>query len=88
MGKYEVTRRQWQSVVGSNPSEFYCTAAETARWRQVSWNDVQQFIQEAEREVGRADGIGCRRRRSGSMRRGRGRSDRHLRRGYNETEGQ
>ena len=43
MGKYEVTQRQWQSVIGNNPSHFkncggHCPV------EKVSWNDVQEFI--------------------------------------------
>ena len=51
MGKYEVTRRQWQSVVGSNPSEFYCIGG-NCPVETVSWNDVQQFIQKLNERSG------------------------------------
>jgi len=42
MGKYEVTQVQWDSVMGSNPSNF---KGEDRPVEQVSWNDVQSFLQ-------------------------------------------
>ena len=43
MGKYEVTQRQWESVMGSNPSRFKNCGGDCPVER-VSWNDVQEFI--------------------------------------------
>ena len=43
MGKFEVTQRQWQSVMGSNPSGFE-NCGRDCPVEQVSWNDVQEFI--------------------------------------------
>lgn len=42
MGKYEVTQAQWQSVMGSDPSNFKDCA--NCPVEQVSWGDAQQFI--------------------------------------------
>lgn len=42
MGKYEVTQKQWKSVMGSNPSKF--NDCEECPVEGVSWNEVQQFI--------------------------------------------
>ena len=41
MGKYEVTQEQWQSVIGSNPSN---TKGARLPVTNVSWNDCQDFI--------------------------------------------
>lgn len=43
MGKYEVTQKQWQSVMGSNPSHFK-ECGGNCPVEQVSWNDAQDFI--------------------------------------------
>ena len=42
IGMYEVTQAQWQAVVGSNPSYF---KGENRPVEQVSWDDVQTFLQ-------------------------------------------
>jgi formylglycine-generating enzyme required for sulfatase activity len=43
IGKYEVTQAEWQTVMGSNPSNF--TACGTnCPVEQVSWTDIQTFI--------------------------------------------
>ncbi|MDA3791614.1 MAG: SUMF1/EgtB/PvdO family nonheme iron enzyme [Desulfobacula sp.] len=42
MGKYEVTQRQWQRIMGSNPSNF--KSGDDYPVEQVSWNDVKTFI--------------------------------------------
>ena len=43
MGKFEVTQRQWQAVMGSNPSHFD-NCGGNCPVERVSWNDVQEFI--------------------------------------------
>ena len=43
LGKYEVTQRQWQAVMGNNPSRFKNCGGDCPVER-VSWNDVQEFI--------------------------------------------
>ena len=52
LGKYEVTQREWEAVMGSNPSHFKSCGARCPVER-VSWNDVQEFIRRLnERESG------------------------------------
>ena len=41
LGKYEVTQRQWEIVMGNNPSRFKGSDHPVD---EVSWNDAQQFI--------------------------------------------
>lgn len=42
MGKYEITQRQWQQVMGNNPSQH---VGENKPVDMISWDDVQKFIQ-------------------------------------------
>ena len=42
LGKYEVTQGQWEKVMGNNPSSF---KGRRNPVEQVSWNDVQKFIE-------------------------------------------
>ena len=42
IGRYEVTQRQWMSVMGENPSHFNDCAA--CPVDSVSWSDIQQFL--------------------------------------------
>jgi formylglycine-generating enzyme required for sulfatase activity len=42
LGKYEVTQAQWQTVMGSNPSDFKGSGGLPVE--QVSWNDCHEFI--------------------------------------------
>ena len=42
LGKYEVTQRQWRSVMGNNPSRF---KGDDRPVETVSWDDCQKFIQ-------------------------------------------
>lgn len=41
VGKYEVTQKQWKSVMGSNPSRY---KGDYNPVENVSWNDVKDFI--------------------------------------------
>jgi formylglycine-generating enzyme required for sulfatase activity len=43
MGKYEVTQGQWQSVMGSNPSNFKDCGG-NCPVEKVSWDDAQNFV--------------------------------------------
>ncbi|MCP4111648.1 MAG: SUMF1/EgtB/PvdO family nonheme iron enzyme [Desulfobacteraceae bacterium] len=43
MGKYEVTQEQWETIMGENPSYF--KKGKNFPVEQVSWNDVQKFIE-------------------------------------------
>jgi formylglycine-generating enzyme required for sulfatase activity len=42
MSRYEIIQAQWMAVMGSNPSRF---KGQDLPVEEVSWNDVQQFIQ-------------------------------------------
>lgn len=41
IGRYEITQAQWQSVMGTNPSNF---KGQDLPVEQVSWTDAQMFI--------------------------------------------
>ena len=41
IGKYEVTQKEWQSVMGSNPSNF---KGDRLPVEQVSWDDCQEYV--------------------------------------------
>ena len=49
MGKYEVTQAQWESVMGSNPSNF---KGSNLPVEQVSWDDVDTFIRRLNQREG------------------------------------
>jgi formylglycine-generating enzyme required for sulfatase activity len=42
IGKFQVTQKQWEQVMGANPSRF--RDCENCPVEQVSWNDVKNFI--------------------------------------------
>ena len=50
LGKYEVTQRQWRSVMGNNPSRF---EGDSNPVDSVSWKDSQEFIAKVESEAKR-----------------------------------
>ncbi len=50
IGKYEVTQKQWREVMGENPSSFQ--GCDDCPVEQVSWNDVQEFIQKLNAQTG------------------------------------
>jgi formylglycine-generating enzyme required for sulfatase activity len=49
LGKYEVTQEQWEVVMGNNPSRFKGRGNPV---ENVSWNDVQVFIQRLNEKEG------------------------------------
>jgi len=51
ISKYEVTQRQWQAVLGNNPSRF--TGCFDCPVEQVSWEDVQGFLKKLNQLSGR-----------------------------------
>jgi hypothetical protein len=50
IGKYEVTQKQWQDVMGNDPSYF--SVCDNCPVEQVSWNDVQAFIRKLNQKTG------------------------------------
>ena len=50
IGKYEVTQKLWQAVMGSNPSYF---KGDDLPVEGVSWNDCQAFISELNAMTGK-----------------------------------
>ncbi len=53
LGRYEVTQAQWQAVMGNNPSKF---KGNDRPVENVSWDDVQQFIQKLNEKEKQASG--------------------------------
>jgi formylglycine-generating enzyme required for sulfatase activity len=52
IGKYEVTQRQWQRIMGNNPSRF-SNCGDNCPVEQVSWNDTQDFIRKLNSQSGK-----------------------------------
>ena len=50
IGKYEVTQKQWQLIMGSNPSSF---KGDNLPVEHVSWNDVKEFIRRLNAATGK-----------------------------------
>jgi formylglycine-generating enzyme required for sulfatase activity len=50
LGKYEVTQQEWQAIMGTNPSRFKDDPRLPVE--NVSWNDVQEFIQKLNAKEG------------------------------------
>ncbi len=50
IGKYEVTQKEWEAVMGSNPSNF---KGANRPVEQVSWNDVQEYIRKLNTKTGK-----------------------------------
>jgi formylglycine-generating enzyme required for sulfatase activity len=48
MGKYEVTREQWQAVMGPHPGDSRGAKHPVTR---VSWNDIQEFLKKLNARV-------------------------------------
>jgi formylglycine-generating enzyme required for sulfatase activity len=48
LGKFEVTQRQWQAVMGANPSQFKDPDNPV---EMVSWEDCQAFLQKLSEKV-------------------------------------
>jgi formylglycine-generating enzyme required for sulfatase activity len=50
MGKYPVTQKQWQAIMGNNPSKFPRADSPV---EQVSWKDAQEFCQKLSQKTGK-----------------------------------
>ena len=57
LGKYEVTQKQWTSVMGSNPSRF---KGDNYPVECVSWDDCQEFLRKVDDSARRQLGGGAR----------------------------
>lgn len=54
LGKYEVTQGEWKAVMGSPPPELYFkNCGDTCPVEQVSWNDVQEYLQKLNSHTGK-----------------------------------
>ncbi|MDG4598033.1 MAG: bifunctional serine/threonine-protein kinase/formylglycine-generating enzyme family protein [Candidatus Contendobacter sp.] len=51
IGQYEVTQKQWQTVMGNNPSYFENCA--DCPVEKVSWNDVQDYLRQLNQQTGK-----------------------------------
>jgi len=51
ISKYEVTQKEWQDVMGSNPSE-YKSCGSNCPVEQVSWDNAQEFISKLNAKTG------------------------------------
>jgi len=51
IGRYEVTQGQWRVVMGNNPSHF-ANCGDNCPIEQVSWNDIQSYIQKLNQKTG------------------------------------
>ena len=52
IGKFEVTQGQWQKIMGSNPAYF--KSGDDFPVEQVSWNEVQKFIDKLNKSGGKS----------------------------------
>ena len=52
LGKTEVTQGQWKAVMGNNPSR-HSNCGDTCPVEQVSWNDIQEFLQKLNTKTGK-----------------------------------
>jgi len=50
LGRYEVTQKQWQAVMGNNPSNFI--GCDNCPVEKVSWNDIQVFLKKLNQQTG------------------------------------
>ena len=50
LGKYEVTQKQWQYVMGNNPSKLF--KGDALPVNMVSWEACQEFIKKVNRKLG------------------------------------
>ena len=54
IGKYEVTQGEWRAVMGRNPPEMdFPKCGDACPVERVSWNDVQEFIQQLNKKTGK-----------------------------------
>jgi formylglycine-generating enzyme required for sulfatase activity len=51
IGEYEVTQKQWQDIMGNNPSQF--KDCPNCPVENVSWEDVQEFLKILNKKTGK-----------------------------------
>jgi formylglycine-generating enzyme required for sulfatase activity len=49
ISKYQVTQKQWQEIMGNNPSHF--NDCKNCPVEQVSWDDIQEFIKKLNKKT-------------------------------------
>ena len=52
LGKYEVTQREWEAVMGNNPSKFG-DCGDNCPVERVSWDDIQIFLEKLNARTGK-----------------------------------
>ncbi len=50
IGKYEITQKEWEDVMGFNPSKF---KGSNRPVETISWNDVQEFVKKLNIKTGK-----------------------------------
>ncbi|HEY6837577.1 MAG TPA: SUMF1/EgtB/PvdO family nonheme iron enzyme [Geobacteraceae bacterium] len=53
LGKFEVTQKQWQAIMGSNPAQFK-QCGPNCPVEKVSWRDVQEFLKRLGKRSGKS----------------------------------
>ena len=51
LGEHEVTQREWEEIMGNNPS-YFKNCGEDCPVENVSWNDVQEFMMKLNKKTG------------------------------------
>ena len=53
IGKYEVTQRQWRTIMGSDPPELAFKGCDDCPVERVSWDDIQEFLKKLNQKTGK-----------------------------------
>jgi formylglycine-generating enzyme required for sulfatase activity len=53
IGKYEVTQKQWRTVMGDDPQELYFKDCDNCPVENVSWFEIQEFIKKLNQKTGK-----------------------------------
>lgn len=52
IAKYEVTQKEWRTVMGSDPATLYNKGCDECPVEGVSWNDIQSFLTKLNQQKG------------------------------------